>query len=157
MIELNCRMNFQTIALIILGVWSLLLTTATIILFSFFRKLTKSSKDLDIKKIFEKLLSSDKKSSESIALINKEINRIKEEDKFHIQKVGLVRFNPFAETGGDHSFALALLDGKNCGMVITGLHTRERTRVYIKAIKNGKSEINLSDDEKKAITKAQKK
>jgi hypothetical protein len=149
-------MNFQTIALVVLGVWSLLLTVTTIILFSFFRRLSKSSKDLDLKKIFEKLLTTDKKNSDLIVLINKEINRIKEEDKFHIQRVGLVRFNPFAETGGDHSFALAILDGKNCGVVITGLHTRERTRVYLKAIKNGKSEINLSEDEKKAITKAQK-
>jgi len=57
---------------------------------------------------------------------------------------------------GDHSFSLALLDGKDTGVVITGLHTRERTRVYMKAIKAGKGEHELSEDEKKALAKALK-
>ena len=58
--------------------------------------------------------------------------------------------------GGDHSFSVALLNGKGTGIIITGLHTRERTRVYVKDIKQGKSEVELSQEEKKALRLAQK-
>ena len=51
---------------------------------------------------------------------------------------------------------MAMLNGKDTGVVITGLHTRERTRLYVKPISRGKSEYELSLEEKKAIAKAQR-
>ncbi len=72
-----------------------------------------------------------------------------------LTKVGLVRFNPFGDTGGDQSFALALLDANNNGIIISSLHSRAGTRMFAKPIKGGKSEYNLSDEEKQAIEKAQ--
>lgn len=75
-----------------------------------------------------------------------------------IHKIGLVRFNPFKDVGGDQSFSLALLNGKNDGLVITSLYTREGTRVYAKSIAKGASEkYQLSQEEEKAIKIAQKK
>jgi hypothetical protein len=53
------------------------------------------------------------------------------------QRVGLVRYNPFEETGGNQSFALALLDAAGDGWVLSSLHARSGTRVYAKAIKAG--------------------
>ena len=40
------------------------------------------------------------------------------------QRIGLVRFNPFEDTGGNQSFALALLDANGDGIVFSSLHTR---------------------------------
>ena len=54
------------------------------------------------------------------------------------QRVGLVRYNPFEETGGNQSFALALLDAAGDGWVLSSLHARSGTRVYAKAIKGGR-------------------
>ena len=71
-----------------------------------------------------------------------------------LQKVGLLRFNAFNDVGGDQSFALALLDYQNNGAVILSLFGREGIRVYAKAIKNGKSEYNLAEEEEKAIEQA---
>ncbi len=68
----------------------------------------------------------------------------------------MVRFNPFSEVGGDHSFALAILDANSTRVVISSIHTRDRTRLYAKVIKRGKSEIELSAEEKKALAQAQK-
>lgn len=69
-----------------------------------------------------------------------------------IHKIGLVRFNPFGDIGGDQSFSVALLDGKDCGFVISSLHTKEGTRVYAKPIKEGVSEkYTLTEEEKQAI------
>jgi hypothetical protein len=67
----------------------------------------------------------------------------------------VVRFNPFKDIGGDQSFALALLDGKNSGLVVSSLHTREGTRIYSKPVIKGESEkYPLTDEEKSAIKAA---
>jgi hypothetical protein len=70
------------------------------------------------------------------------------------QRVGLVRFNPFEETGGNQSFALALLDAAGNGWVLSSLHARSGTRVYAKAIKAGRADAALSDEESAAIGQA---
>jgi uncharacterized protein DUF4446 len=69
-------------------------------------------------------------------------------------RLGLVRFNPFEDTGGNQSFALALLDGRGDGFVVSSLHARAGTRVYAKAITNGASEAALSDEETAALRQA---
>lgn len=70
------------------------------------------------------------------------------------QRVGLVRYNPFEETGGNQSFALALLDAVGDGWVLSSLHARAGTRIYAKAIKGGRSETGLSAEEAAAIAQA---
>lgn len=69
-----------------------------------------------------------------------------------LHKFGMVRFNPFNDVGGDQSFAIAFLNGKDCGLVISSLYTREGTRIYSKSIVNGESEkYPLTEEEKQAI------
>ncbi len=70
------------------------------------------------------------------------------------QRVGLVRFNPFEGTGGNQSFALALLDAAGDGWVLSSLHAREGTRVYAKSITGGRSDAGLSAEETAAINHA---
>jgi hypothetical protein len=67
------------------------------------------------------------------------------------QRVGLVRFNPFEDTGGNQSFALALLDGRGTGFVVSSLHARSGTRVYGKSVTSGVAESTLSDEESEAV------
>ena len=71
-----------------------------------------------------------------------------------IQKVGVIRFNPFADTGGDQSFAIALLDAEGNGVVLSSLHGRADTRVFAKQVQAGRSKHALSDEEQDAIRKA---
>jgi len=68
-----------------------------------------------------------------------------------IQRVGLVRYNPFEDTGGNQSFALALTDARGDGFVISSLHSRTGTRVYAKAIGDGRSDGALSAEEREAL------
>ena len=69
-----------------------------------------------------------------------------------VQRVGVVRYDAFAMVGGEQSFSLALLDGDDNGMVLTGLYGRSDVRVYAKPITNGGSALALSDEERAAIT-----
>lgn len=86
--------------------------------------------------------------------LEKEMEELKKKNRFNIQKIGIIRFNPFKEVGSDQSFSLALLDADDSGAVITSLYTREENRVYGKPIISGKSEYQLSEEENQAIEKA---
>lgn len=63
----------------------------------------------------------------------------------------LVRFNPFSDTGGDHSFILTLLDDQKNGIILTSLHGRGVTRFYAKSVSGGQADQELSEEEKKAL------
>lgn len=71
-----------------------------------------------------------------------------------MQRVGLVRFNPFEDTGGNQSFALAILDANGDGIVFSSLHSRAGTRLYAKAVTAGRSDGALSDEESRAVREA---
>lgn len=71
-----------------------------------------------------------------------------------IQKIGIVRYNAFKDTGSDLSFALALLDENNTGVVMNGIYSREMSNIYAKPVENGKSSYTISAEEKLAIDKA---
>lgn len=71
-----------------------------------------------------------------------------------LQKVGVVRFNPFQDSGGDQSFAIALLDQGGTGVVLSSLHGRAETRIFAKQVTNGRSRHALSDEEQQAIRTA---
>jgi hypothetical protein len=71
-----------------------------------------------------------------------------------VRHVGLVRFSPFHDTGGDQSFALALLDGKGDGVIVTGLHSRTDSRLYAKPVEGWSSAYSLSPEEREAMDRA---
>jgi hypothetical protein len=103
------------------------------------------------------------KQSDDMSTMDKEIQELFEiSNRIHrlalrsVHKVGVVRFNPFKEVGSNQSFAIALLDGKNSGTIISSLHTREGSRVYAKPIENSESKVYpLTEEEKQAIHLAQ--
>jgi len=138
------------------GIWLLGISIVLFRIFALFNKLTKGVEVTDLKKVLEKILSDGNKNSEDIKGLIKRADYLEEDGKLHVQKIGLVRFNPFKELGGDHSFSLAILNSEDTGIVITSLHTRDRTRVYMKDIKKGKSNFEFSADEKRALLAAQK-
>ena len=71
-----------------------------------------------------------------------------------IQKIGIVRYNAFKDTGSDLSFALAMLDENNNGVVLNGIYSREMSNIYAKPVENGKSKYTISEEEKQAIQMA---
>lgn len=71
-----------------------------------------------------------------------------------LQQVGVLRYNPFGDTGGDQSFALALLDKAGSGVVMSSLHGRAGTRVYAKPVTEGGSTYTLTEEEQTVIKQA---
>jgi hypothetical protein len=95
-----------------------------------------------------------KKSEDEIKNILKSLKGLEKKASLGIQKVGMIRFNPFKEVGSDQSFAIALVDFHDNGLVISGLYTREGTRVYAKPVEAGQSKYTLTKEEKEALKKA---
>lgn len=115
---------------------------------------TRLGKEKNIIKVLNKLIENSKETAGEIKENSGRIEILEQKSLLGIQRVGLVKYNPFEETGGNNSFSLALLNDQNDGIVISGLHTRERTRLYVKRIKSGKSDLDLSEEEKEAIRKS---
>jgi len=92
--------------------------------------------------------------AERVEALNRLHRDLEDLAKRSIQKVGVVRFNPFADTGGDQSFAVALLDAEGNGVVLSSLHGRADTRIFAKPVQGGRSKHALSDEEQDAIRKA---
>lgn len=80
--------------------------------------------------------------------------QLQEDQAFAVQQVGYYRYNAFPDTGGELSFSLVLLDGRQDGFVLTSLYGRQEARVYAKQVKAGSSSARLSPEEQEAIRRA---
>lgn len=147
-------MDINNIISIIILVWLTALTGFISWIYFGFKNLLKDSKDKNFIKTFKNIQEVQEQNIKDILSLNLDLNNFKKVSKLNIQKVGLTKYNPFDETGGDHSFSLVLLDGNKNGIIITSLHTRERTRLYLKEVVSGNSKIELSKDESKALSLA---
>jgi len=156
----------QEIVLIIAVMLFLILTVWNIYLTLNLRQLKRRSKELfegsnardlnarDLEEIIYRQIKDSRKISEDIKELADKNKTTYDLALRSIHRVGVVRFNPFNEMGGNQSFAIALLNDSGDGVTISSLFGREGTRIYAKGIKNKESEYKLSDEEKEAINKA---
>ena len=91
------------------------------------------------------------RASERMSDIEAMHGLIDERTRRSLQHIGMVRFNPFDDTCSDQSFAIALLDDRRDGVVISSLHGRANTRLFAKPVTDGSSTHNLSDEEAQAL------
>ena len=83
-----------------------------------------------------------------------EMARLSESVRLAKGKVGVVRYNAFQGQGNDLSFSVAVVNDRQDGVVISGIHNREETYVYAKPLEKGSSTYSLSEEERKAISQA---
>ncbi len=143
------------IALLIIILWLGWITIYLLRLKANYLTLTQGAnrKTLDI--VLSNVAREIQMSKKDIANLVTRCDRIEKEERYHIQKIGLLRFNPFKDTGGDQSFILAMVDAYDTGVVITALYSRSGTRWYTKKVVKGRgTEHELSEEEKKALKMA---
>lgn len=151
----------DTFLFVMFGIIILLLIGFIIILVKF-SKLNKKYKEFmqklgNGKNLEEDLVTYmdrvDKVEKQNMDILN-QIKNLENDVTKCIQKVGMVRYNAFKDTGSDLSFALALLDENNDGVVLNGIYSREMSNIYAKPVEKGKSTYTLSEEEAQAIEKA---
>jgi hypothetical protein len=141
------------ISLLILAlVWLGMVTFYLRRLMEHYQTLTQGVNKKNLEFVLENLIKDVGLAKKNISYLNSRCDTIEKNETYHIQKIGLLRFNPFKDTGGDQSFILTLSDAQDTGVVITGLYSRSGLRWYAKKIKEGKgTDHELSDEEKKAL------
>ena len=117
-----------------------------------FMKKLGTGKDIteDLNNYMDRIIDLEAGISETHTYCRQLDNKIKE----CIQKIGIVRYNAYSDAGNDLSFAVAMLDDKNNGIVFNGIYSREMSNIYAKPIVDGKSKYNLTEEENEALKKA---
>ena len=141
--------------LILLIVGFCALTYIVIKLQTHYNRLTHGVSSSTLTQVMNELLGEFGKLKSRTSQVEKSTERIETEGLGHVQRIGVVRFNPFSDTGGAQSFTMAILDGKNDGVIMTSLYARSGNRWYVKQIIAGKGkDIELSKEELSAIKQA---
>lgn len=139
----------------IVFVWLIILSSIVFKMKAHYNNLISNTRKHKLDEILNEMLATDSKTRQELESVKKELHEEIKNSNLHIQKVGLVKFNPFERSGGDKSFVITFLNNENSGIIINFIHTRDGLRVYSKKVKEGKSEeFELSDEEKKAIEKS---
>ncbi|MCK4524875.1 MAG: DUF4446 family protein [Candidatus Andersenbacteria bacterium] len=115
------------------------------------RSFFASSEAKDLEEIIYKQIKKTNEVDGEIKKLIEDNGKIRENMAKCVQKVGVVRFNPFGDVGGNQSFAIALLDKYLSGVIILSLYSRDDVKVYSKQVIEGKSEYALSKEEEEAI------
>lgn len=148
-------MIIQLVILIVLVGWLSVLTFLLNKTNKHYNRLVKDTKEADLMKVLDRIISELDLHKEEINNLKNRLQEQIDKNVYNIQKIGILRFNPFSDTGGDQSFVLSLLDGTDSGIILTSLHSRGSTRWYGKNVKSGKGvDHDLSEEEKKAIKQA---
>lgn len=141
---------------VVIGIWLVVLTVLLIRIRNHYNRLTAGITARGLGDVLEEILKREKGLQNKTEQLENAMGVLSKESAFHIAKIGLVRFNPFSDTGGTQSFSVALLDGKNNGLVMTSLYGRTGNRWYVKEVSEGKARgVELSKEENSAIHRAQ--
>lgn len=116
--------------------------------------MTKLGDGKDLKEDLDRYMNTVKNTEKEIKDVKKYCKDLSNQLEGCTQKIGIVRYNAYKDTGSDLSFALALLDEKNNGVVLNGIYSREMSNIYAKPIIDGKSTYTLTSQENDAIYQA---
>jgi hypothetical protein len=148
-------MSIITIGILVLALWNLIISIFVFRMVSHYNRLTFGVSTHSLKESLERILEAYTKNKKDIAVLSQAIAKLELEGASHLQRIGIVRFNPFSDTGGSQSFTIAMLDKEDNGVVMTSLYARTGNRWYIKYIKAGTGlGVELSKEEKASIKDA---
>lgn len=150
-------LSVEIILILVIFLWLGIITFILIRAVRHYSYLISKVKKGDLKAILEEVLSRVEKQGKAIDKLEQRSEAIEKDNLDHLQKIGFVRFNPFSDTGGDQSFSLSLLNGKDNGIIFSSLHSRGHTRIYAKEVSKGVGKgLELSREEVETIKRAKK-
>ena len=119
-----------------------------------YQRITRGVDGGDLKWILEREIWRIQEATEKTDVLARRTDVLAAVQERCVQRVGIVRFNPFQDTGGDQSFSVAMLDAHGDGLVLTGMYSRKETRFYAKPIQGNTSSYTLTPEETEAIQKS---
>jgi len=119
-----------------------------------YRALMRGMQDKNLEEMLNAHLARVKLALERVDDVELACKKLQVMAEKSLQKVGVVRFNAFHDTGSDLSFAVALLDSRGDGVVLSTIFARDESRTYAKPIVKGASSYHLSEEEQQAVRMA---
>ena len=95
----------------------------------------------------KELKEKQEKTNEHLEIVDTRLNK-------SVRNIETVRFNPFEDAGSNQSFAISFLNDEGNGVVMSSLYARDRMSIFAKPIVGGKSEFELSIEEKEVLEKS---
>ena len=117
----------------------------------FMEKLGNGSNIKEALDVYMRRVGNTEEEIRKLSLYYKELD---EKSKKCLQKVGIVRYNAYKDTGSDLSFAVCILDEENNGVVFNGIYSRDMSNIYAKPIEKGLSKYKITPEEQEAINRA---
>ncbi|MDQ4075182.1 MAG: DUF4446 family protein [Chloroflexota bacterium] len=148
-------MLFLTAVVILLLLWLIVLQRRISMLQHHRGKPTSNGASMELESWLEEQRASLTDLAELVLTLEAQVQTMQERVNHHVGRVGVVRFNPFNDTGGVQSFAVAWLDEEANGVVLSSLYSRSGMRIYAKPLERGESTYALSEEEEEAIRRAQ--
>ncbi len=93
-------------------------------------------------------------SIDLLTMTREELINLRKNQKIAFQKMGIVKYNAFFDLSGELSYSLALLDKMDNGFILNSVYSREGSYSYIKEVRAGECDIELSKEEKQALEQA---
>ena len=119
-----------------------------------YKTFMKGSDAQSLEKIFVRKFAQIDKLYEAKEDHDHDISFIKKNLNVMFSKYGIEKYDAFDDVGGKLSFALALLDKNNTGLILNAVHSRDNCFLYLKEIVKGESYVVLSQEEVEALRKA---
>ncbi|MEK7543440.1 MAG: DUF4446 family protein [Patescibacteria group bacterium] len=152
-VVLNESLIIGLLALLILGFCALTYIVAKLQVH--YNRLIRGVSGTTLSQVLDGLLTEFQSLKIRTTRAEKAVDQLEVDGRGHIQRIGIVRYNPFSDTGGSQSFTMAILDGESDGVVMTSLYARSGNRWYVKQITKGKGkDIELSKEELSAVKQA---
>lgn len=142
------------VALVALASWVVVLQVRLHRLSSQYARLMTGMDNTNLEGVLNQHVDQVREALSTVSTLKDKTKRMDQTLRHAVQWMGVVRFNPFRNTGGDQSFAWAVVDGYGNGVVLTSLHARENTRVFAKPVHGWESPYSLTEEEKQAIVRA---
>lgn len=153
--------NYTPYILIGMAIIMLLLFIIIIVLFKSisqlerrYRRLMRGASGKNIEDILNKRLNEVDRANENCEKALKHNEELEEKIKGCVQKVAIMRYRAFENVGSDLSFSIAILDGNNDGIILTGIYGREESTTYAKPVEKGISRYDLSEEEITVLNEA---
>ncbi|MBJ6361679.1 DUF4446 family protein [Paenibacillus sp. GCM10012307] len=158
MSEVSTSISVEAWVVAAAGAFMLLLFVWLMVLSIRFGKMRRRYKKMmadtgidNLEQLIEQLQHNDQLQQNKLQLQVEQLQLMKESLAQVKGRVGIHRYNAFSDQGSDLSFSLAIMNDKQDGVIISGIHGRDETYVYAKPLKQGESAYPLSPEERKAV------
>lgn len=125
-------------------------------LVNYYQKMLRGMEGKNLEEMLYACLEQSRGAAAKVEELSITVENLQQQTDDCLQRTALIRFNAFEDTGGEMSFALALLDRNANGLIISNLYSRQESHVYLRSVKEGKAASYLLPQEQQALEEALK-